>query len=179
MNITQKFASIALPLSLLAVAPYATAQIAPVGTGHAIIAETDQTVSAETVKLAEQTYAGGKIEPRWRDKEVALNGRDIVSYGQDSGPIEGEAKYAAEFDDTKWYFKSKENRDSFIANPNKYVPEFGGYCPVALSQGEVKIGTSTQFTRHEGRTYLNYNRANRDKFATDPESFVLKARATF
>ena len=89
MNITQKFASIALPLSLLAAAPYATAQIAPVGTGHAIIAETDQTVPAETVKLAEQTYAGGKIEPRWRDKEVALNGRDIVSYGQDSGPIEG------------------------------------------------------------------------------------------
>ena len=170
----QKIASIALPLSLLmGAAPYAVAQtqLPPV--------ETIQTVPSDTVKLAEQTYVEGKIAPRWRDKEVALNGRDIVSFAQDSGPVDGEAKYSAEFDDTKWYFKSEENRDAFIANPNKYVPEFGGYCPVALSKGEVKIGTSTQFTRHEGRTYLNYNKRNRDRFAADPETYVLKARATF
>ena len=172
MNMTQKLASIMLPLGLLvAAAPYAAAQTAP--------AETVQTVPAETVKLAEQTYNEGKIAPRWRDKEVALRGRDVVSYTQDSGPVEGKKEYSADFDDTKWYFKTKENRDAFQANPNKYVPEFGGYCPVALSHGEVKVGTTNQFTRHEGRTYLNYNRKNRDTFAVDPDSYILKARATF
>ena len=121
MKMTPKLASIMLPLGVLIGAPFAAAQIVPV--------ETDP---AETIKVAEHKYEEGVVAPRWRDKEVALSGRDVVSYSQDSGPVEGKKEYSAEFDDTKWYFKTKENRDAFKANPNKYVPEFGGYCPVAL-----------------------------------------------
>ena len=171
MRITQKIGGALLPISLIIASPAVFAQVAP--------AEVVQTVPAETLKLAEQTYTEGKIAPSWRDKKVAVRGRDIVSFTQDSGPVKGKKKYAADFDDTKWYFKTKENRDTFLKDPNKYVPEFGGYCPVALSTGEVKIGKTNQFTRHEGRTYMNYNRKNRETFSVDPESYILKARATF
>ena len=171
MKLTRNIGTVLLPLGLIMAAPAVLAQVTP--------AETIQVTPAETVKIAEQTYAEGKIAPRWRDKEVALSGRDVVSFTQDSGPVEGNEKYVAEYDDTKWYFKTKENRETFKLNPEKYVPEFGGYCPVALAHGEVKIGTTNQFTRHEGKTYLNYNRQNRDTFAVDPESYILKARATF
>ena len=171
MKITQKFATILLPLGLIMTAPNSQAQVPT--------AETIQVVPAETIQLAEQTYTEGKIAPSWRDKKVAVRGRDVVSYTQDSGPVKGKKKYAAEYDDTKWYFKTEENRDTFLANPNQYIPEFGGYCPVALAAGEVKVGWTNQFTRHEGRTYLNYNRKNRDTFAVDPETYILKARATF
>ena len=171
MRITQKIGGALLLISLIIASPAVFAQVAP--------AEVVQTVPAETLKLAEQTYTEGKIAPSWRDKKVAVRGRDIVSFTQDSGPVKGKKKYAADFDDTKWYFKTKENRDTFLKDPNKYVPEFGGYCPVALSTGEVKIGKTNQFTRHEGRTYMNYNRKNRETFSVDPESYILKARATF
>ena len=171
MTVTQKIAAILLPMGLIFAAPVAFAQTAP--------AEIVQTVPAEAIKLAEQTYQEGKVAPSWRGKKVAVRGRDVVSFTQESGPKKGKKKYSADFDDTKWYFKTKENRDTFLKNPNKYVPEFGGYCPVALSKGEVKIGSTNQFTRHEGRTYMNYNRKNRDTFAVEPESYILKARATF
>ena len=164
MNMTQKLTSIMLPLSLMiAAVPYAAAQ----------------TIPAQTIKVAEHKYEEGVVAPRWRDKDVALSGRDVVSYGQDSGPVEGKMEYSADFDDTKWYFKSKENRDAFQANPNKYVPEFGGYCPVALSKGIVKVGQTNQFTRHEGKLYMNYNERNRDTFSVDPKSYILKARTVW
>ena len=138
MKMTQKFAAVMLPLGVIMAAPYAAAQTAP--------AEPTQVTPVEIVKVAEHKYEEGIVAPRWRDKEVALSGRDVVSYSQDSGPVEGKKEYAAEFDDTKWYFKTKENRDAFKANPNKYVPEFGGYCPVALSRGIIKVGQTNQFT---------------------------------
>ena len=171
MKMTQKFAAVMLPLGVIMAAPYAAAQTAP--------AEPTQVTPVQIVKVAEHKYEEGIVAPRWRDKEVALSGRDVVSYSQDSGPVEGKKEYAAEFDDTKWYFKTKENRDAFKANPNKYVPEFGGYCPVALSRGIIKVGQTNQFTRHEGKLYMNYNEKNRDTFAVDPKSYILKARTTW
>lgn len=171
MKITQKFATILLPLGLIMTAPISLAQVPT--------AETIKVVPAETIQLADQTYTEGKIAPSWRDKKVAVRGRDVVSFTQDSGPVKGNKEHSADFDDTKWYFKTKENRDTFLKNPKKYIPEFGGYCPVALARGDVKIGSTNQFVRHEGRTYLNYNRKSRDTFVVDPESYILKARATF
>ena len=171
MKITRQIGAVLLPLGLIIASPVVLAQVAPT--------ETIEVTPAETIKVAEQTYAEGKIAPSWRDKKVAVRGRDVVSFTQDSGPVKGKKKYVAEYDDTKWYFKTKENRDTFEANPVKYVPQFGGYCPVALARGDVKIGSTNQFTRHEGRTYLNYNQKNRGTFAVDPESYILKARATW
>lgn len=171
MKITKKIGAVLLPLGLIMAAPAVIAQVAP--------AETVQVTPAETIQVAEQKYVEGKIAPSWRDKKVAVRGRDVVSFTQDSGPVKGSKKYVAEYDDTKWYFKTKENRDTFEKDPVKYVPQFGGYCPVALGRGDVKIGSTNQFTRHEGRTYFNYNRKNRDTFAVDPESYILKARATW
>lgn len=171
MTMTNKIASALIPVGLLIAAPTAFAQVAP--------ADTVQVIPAETIKLADQTYTEGKIAPSWRDKKVAVRGRDVVSFTQETGPVKGKKKFAADFDDTKWYFKTEKNRDLFLEDPKKYVPEFGGYCPVALSRGDVKIGRTNQFTRHEGRTFFNYNRKNKETFAVDPESYILKARATW
>ncbi len=171
MKMTQKIASVLLPVGLMMSAPVVLAQAAP--------AEVIQVTPAKTIQLAEQTYTEGKIAPSWRDKKVAVRGRDVVSFTQDSGPVKGKKKYSAVYDDTKWYFKTKENRDTFKLNPEKYVPEFGGYCPVALASGDVKVGKTNQFTRHEGKTYLNFDRKSRGAFKVDPESYILKARATF
>jgi len=84
MSITKKIGGALLPLSLIIAAPTAFAQAAP--------AEIVETVPAETLKLAEQTYSEGKIAPSWRDKKVAVRGRDIVSFTQDTGPVKGKKK---------------------------------------------------------------------------------------
>lgn len=172
MNITRKIAAVLVPLGLIIAAPAVIAQVKP--------AETVQQVApAETLKVAEQRYTEGKIAPSWRNKKYALRGRDVVSFTQDSGPVKGNKRYVATYDDTKWLFNTKENRDAFELNPKKYVPEFGGYCPVALSHGKVKIGRTNQFTRYDGKLYMNYNKKNRGLFSEDPDSYILRAQATW
>ena len=76
----------------------------------------------------------------WQGEDVALRGRDVVSYHQSNKSRKGSKKYIANWDDTTWRFSSAENRDLFVENPERYVPEFGGYCPVALSNNHAKVG---------------------------------------
>ena len=172
MKTSRKICAAFLPLGLIMVAPVALAQTTPP-------VETIQVAPADAIKAAEHIYAEGKIAPSWRDKDVALRGRDVVSFSQETGPVKGKKKFAAEYDDTKWYFKTEENRDAFKANPEKYIPEFGGFCPVALGLGEVKVGRTNQFTRHDGKLYMNYNRKNRSKFVEDPERYILRAQVNW
>ena len=107
---------------------------------------------------------------------MALRGRDVVSFHQDSGPVKGSKKYVAQWDDTKWYFSNEKNRDAFKTDPRKYIPEFGGYCPVALSKGKAKVGRTNQFTKVDDKLYLNYNSDLRGKFATKPDDYIVKAQ---
>lgn len=120
-----------------------------------------------------------KIPPSWSGKKVAVRGRDVVSTGANNKLLKGSKKYAAEWDNTKWYFANEKNRDLFLENPEKYVPEFGGYCPVALSKGKAKIGRTNQFTRIDNKLYLNYNERNRENFASTPEDYILRAQVNW
>ena len=121
-----------------------------------------------------------KLPSSWDGKKVAVRGRDVVSEGTAKrGLAKGSKKYAAEWDNTKWYFANEKNRDLFLENPEKYVPEFGGYCPVALASGKAKIGRTNQFTRIDNKLYLNYNARNRENFASTPEDYIVRAQVNW
>ena len=120
-----------------------------------------------------------KLPTSWAGKKVAVRGRDVVSKGSKNSLLKGSKKYAAEWDNTMWYFVNEENRDLFLENPEKYVPQFGGFCPVALAGGHAKIGRTNQFTRIDNKLYLNYNRRSRDNFASKPEDYILRAQVNW
>lgn len=85
----------------------------------------------------------------------------------------------ARWDDAEWRFSSAENRDIFLTDPDRYVPEFGGYCPVALSAGEAKIGTAEHFTLIDEKLYLNFNQATQNSFEINPIGYVAAAKISF
>lgn len=115
----------------------------------------------------------------WYGQPYALNGQDVVSFFSDTGPVSGDDAFVAEIDNTQWKFTSAENRDAFLENPDQYMPEFGGYCPVALASGDVKIGSAEHFTVVDDKLYLNYDRESEDKFATQPEGYIAAAKLNF
>ena len=120
-----------------------------------------------------------KLPKSWEGKKVAVGGRDVLSTGSNNGLLQGSKEYSAEWDNTMWYFVNAENRDLFLENPEKYVPQFGGFCPVALAAGKAKIGRTNQFTRIDNKLYLNYNKHNRDNFASAPEDYILRAQVNW
>jgi YHS domain-containing protein len=63
------------------------------------------------------------------------HGYDVVAYFTDGNAVVGNDQYTAEYDGAKYRFASADNRDKFQANPDKYAPQFGGYCAFGTAMG--------------------------------------------
>ncbi|MEQ8239080.1 MAG: YHS domain-containing (seleno)protein [Cyclobacteriaceae bacterium] len=91
-----------------------------------------------------------------KDK-LAIQGFDPVSYFSNA-PREGNAKYQSTFNTAIYYFVNEENQRKFIANPQKYEPQYGGWCAFAMGNDgtKVKIDPET-YKIVDGKLYLFYN----------------------
>ena len=58
---------------------------------------------------------------------VAIKGYDTVAYHTEGRAVKGSKKFSHEWNDAKWYFSSAENRDLFVAEPERFAPQYGGY----------------------------------------------------
>ncbi len=92
------------------------------------------------------------------DKQgVAMEGYDPVSYFN-SKPTAGQSGYSYQFEGAWYYFSSSENLGIFKLTPEKYVPQYGGWCAYAMGEtgDKVKIDPET-FRITDGKLYLFYN----------------------
>ncbi len=88
---------------------------------------------------------------------LALRGYDPVSYFTAGKPERGLPQHSHVHEGSKFLFASAENRALFVANPDKYAPQFGGYCAFGTARG-YKVSTSPDaFSVVDGKLYLNYN----------------------
>ncbi|MFT4697109.1 MAG: YHS domain-containing protein [Flavobacteriaceae bacterium] len=90
-------------------------------------------------------------------KGFAVNGYDVVSYF-DNEAKEGNNKFVAAYDDVNYKFSSQKNLDFFNKTPQKYLPEYGGYCAYAVALKGKKISVDPEtFEVRDGKLYLFYN----------------------
>ena len=90
------------------------------------------------------------------EQEVALQGYDPVSYftGQ---PTPGKDNISSTYEGGKYYFSSTENQAMFDAEPTKYLPEYGGFCAVAISEGKTFPVEPMTYKITNNKLYLFYN----------------------
>jgi hypothetical protein len=118
--------------------------------------------------------AEDKINTNWRG--LAVKGYDVVAYFTDQQPVEGSADFTHEWGGAKWRFASAAHRDLFVAAPEKYAPQFGGYCAWAVSQGYTADIDPEAWRIVEDRLYLNYSLDVQKKWETDIPGHITKAR---
>ena len=107
-------------------------------------------------------------------------GYDVVSYFTDGKPVMGSDKITSEFGGVKWQFATKEHRDLFAANPEKYAPQFGGFCAWGVSVGKLfDIDPVNGWNIVDGKLYLNFNGDINAIFAKDKTGFISKANANW
>ena len=90
-------------------------------------------------------------------KGFAAEGYDVVTYFSNEAK-EGSKSFVSEYDGVRFKFSSKENLELFNKNPEKYIPQYGGYCAyaVALKGSKVSINPET-FLIEDGKLYLFYD----------------------
>jgi len=85
------------------------------------------------------------------------HGYDVVAYFNNKA-IEGNKDYKTTYNGVDFRFSSEKNLKTFIENPKKYIPQYGGYCAyaVALKNDKVSINPKA-FLIQDGKLYLFYN----------------------
>jgi YHS domain-containing protein len=107
--------------------------------------------------------------------DVAVQGYDPVAYFTAGKPIKGEKAFTAEFNGATFRFVSAANRDAFLADPEKYAPQYGGYCAWAVSQGYHAKGDARFWKIVDGKLYLNYSASVQKKWEGDIPGFIAQA----
>jgi YHS domain-containing protein len=133
-----------------------------------------------TVTLLLVPFAAAEKQLINVDKDlVAVKGYDVVAYFTDSKPVKGVPQIQSIYKGARYYFASKEHKQLFDAAPEKYVPQFGGFCAYGVSNGyNVKIEPDAWMIV-DGRLLLQYDTDVRDKFNKDTQGNLKKADANW
>lgn len=115
------------------------------------------------------TPARAARPPVWTGlaSSVAIRGFDPVAYFTVGQPTRGNPRFATTWNGAQWHFASAANRDAFVANPQRYAPQYGGYCAWAVSQGYTAGIDPMAWRIVGGRLYLNYNRQIQQRWESD------------
>jgi len=110
---------------------------------------------------------------------TAVRGYDTVAYFTLGKPVEGRDEFTTQWSGALWKFSSQVHLDLFVAEPEKYAPQYGGYCAYGVAVGSLVKIEPELWTILDGKLYLNYNKNFNDKWKQDIAGYVSSADATF
>lgn len=131
-------------------------------------------VLAGFLALSPQVFAIDAINTTFFGN-LAIEGYDPVAYFTQSKAVKGNSKYEHNWMNATWRFSSQEHLELFQANPQQYAPQYGGYCAYAVSQNDTAGIDPNQFTIHNGKLFLNYNRSINKKWLADRDQYIKDA----
>ena len=106
------------------------------------------------------------------DANVSIHGYDTVAYFTDGKATKGNSEFEYEWEDARWLFSSATNLELFKANPERYAPQFGGYCAGGLAVGEYANGDPELFTITDGKLYFIKNEGYQTVWRGSPETAI-------
>jgi len=108
-----------------------------------------------------------------------ISGYDPVAYFTDGKPMKGSGYHVAEYKGVTYAFASKEHKNTFEDNPEKYVPAYGGYCAYGVAVGKKFISDPEAWKIVQGRLYLNLDKDIQNKWAKDIPGYIKKSEANW
>ncbi|MEH6646100.1 YHS domain-containing (seleno)protein [Sulfitobacter sp.] len=117
--------------------------------------------AATAIAIASASFAGEQFVD---DTGFAVSGYDVVAYfslpqnpvGQvQTAPVEGNKSITADYNGTTFAFSSEANREAFVADPEKYVPQYDGHCAYGVAKGGKVPGNPNLWRIIDDKLYLN------------------------
>ena len=112
-------------------------------------------------------------------RRIAMSGYDPVSYFTDGRPERGSNEFWFAFDDAVYLFRSAEHRAMFAADPERYAPQYEGFCAAGISKGYKTEPDPEVWVIANGKLYLLSLKERLPEFKRDTATFVDKADANW
>lgn len=110
---------------------------------------------ALSTALMQSAWAASTISGA--DGGRAIDGYDPVAYFTEGKAVPGNPGITAEWQGAQWRFASAEHRELFTRTPEKYAPQYGGYCAYAVAHDLVAKGNGERWKIVDDKLYLNNN----------------------
>ncbi|MBL8115116.1 MAG: hypothetical protein JNK60_19690 [Acidobacteria bacterium] len=131
--------------------------------------------AAALIFLATAPAVALAADPVSKKDGLAVSGYDTVAYFTEGRPAAGKPELETEWRGAKWRFSTAANRDAFQAAPEKYAPQYGGYCAWAVSRDYTYSADPLAWKIVDGKLYLNYNKDVQKKWAAELPTIIQKA----
>jgi hypothetical protein len=107
---------------------------------------------------------------------VALGRLDALTYfTPEQQLIYGDPQRAFDYKGAKFYFITNAHLDAFKADPERFAPQFGGYCAYGAGQGHRSAANPRVFVIQNGRLYLFADRQSLRRWKEDAPANIAKA----
>jgi YHS domain-containing protein len=106
---------------------------------------------------------------------VAIKGYDPVAYFTVGHPVKGSPEIEYVWKDARWHFSTQENRDAFSKDPEKFSPQYGGYCSFGVSVNVLADIDPDAWAIIDGKLYLYHRPASLEKFKAATAENMSKA----
>lgn len=110
---------------------------------------------------------------------LAIKGYDPVAYFTEKRPTAGRSEYAYSWSGALWRFANAKHRDMFARDPERYAPQFGGHCSMALARGKIKDIDPEAWVIVDDKLYLNFSKPVLKTFQDDIKGNIRKAEANW
>ena len=89
---------------------------------------------------------------------AAIHGYDAVAYFTEGKAIKGDSLLSFNWNGADWYFINQSNMDAFKSSPERFAPQYGGYCAYGMSGGHKAPTDPKAWMIVDRKLYLNYNK---------------------
>ena len=102
----------------------------------------------------------------------AIKGYDPVAFFKESKPVKGLNNLSYRWQNATWFFSTKENLEAFKRSPEKYAPQYGGYCSYGTADGHKAPTQADTWTIANGKLYFTYDTNVKTKWVKDQQHFI-------
>jgi YHS domain-containing protein len=114
--------------------------------------------------------------PPSSEPRVVLKGYDPVAYFTDSKPVKGTPSINYDWDEGRYQFSNARNKQTFASNPDRYAPQFAGFCTAGMAKGIKAEANPEIFMVVDGKLYTFSSLKARDAAQADPMLFARAAK---
>ena len=116
----------------------------------------------------------GFAQQNAKEPRLILKGYDPVAYFTEARPVQGIAKYQHDWDGGRYHFSSAANRDKFMSDPDRYAPQFNGYCTGSMASNVRNEAHPEGWIISEGRLYVFRQAKFREEALKDPQYLAMR-----